>query len=127
MKFRYFITDNTNNGSLIIGNLNPQTMLLLLGMISLNEIEKSKIINFFVQQFQFSVEAASIEFSKLNTDDKYPYTCQISVIAEKRSNINQLTHSPNGEKCKGNGLNKNVECMCDECEHYLECFPDWRD
>lgn len=53
--------------------------------------------------------------------------CQTSVIAEKRSNINQLTHSPNGEKCKGNGLNKNVECMCDECEHYLECFPDWRD
>lgn len=74
MKFRYFITDNTNNGSLIIGNLNPQTMLLLLGMISLNEIGKSKIINFFVQQFQFSVEAANIEFSKLNTDDKYPYT-----------------------------------------------------
>ena len=53
--------------------------------------------------------------------------CQTSVIAEKRSNINQLTHSQNGEKCKGNGLNKNVECMCDECEHYLECFPDWRD
>lgn len=53
--------------------------------------------------------------------------CQTSVIAEKRSNINQLTPSPNGEKCKGNGLNKYVECMCDECEYYLECFPDWRD
>lgn len=53
--------------------------------------------------------------------------CQTSVIAEKRSNINQLTHSPNGEKCKGNGFNENIECMCDECEHYLECFPDWRD
>ena len=23
-----------------------------------------------------------------------------------------------------NNSNKNVECMCDECEHYLECFPD---
>ncbi len=53
--------------------------------------------------------------------------CQTSVIAEKRSNINQFTPSPNGEKCKGNGSNKYVECMCDECEHYLECFPDWRD
>lgn len=53
--------------------------------------------------------------------------CQTSVIAEKRSNINQLTPSPNGEECKGNDLNKYVECMCDECEHYLECFPDWRD
>lgn len=74
MKFRYFITDNTNHGSLIIGNLNPQTMLLLLGMVSLKETDKSKIINFFVQEFRFSVEATSIEFSKLNTDDKYPYT-----------------------------------------------------
>lgn len=53
--------------------------------------------------------------------------CQTSVIAEKRSNINQLTHSPNGEKCKGNGFNENIECMCDECEHFLECFPDWKD
>lgn len=53
--------------------------------------------------------------------------CQSSVIAEKKSNINQLTPSPNGENCKGNGLNKNVECMCDECKYYLECFPDWRD
>lgn len=31
------------------------------------------------------------------------------------------------KKCVGNGFNKNVECMCDECEHYLECFPDRRD
>ena len=31
--------------------------------------------------------------------------CQTSVIAEKRSNINQLTPSPNVEECKGNGLN----------------------
>lgn len=53
--------------------------------------------------------------------------CQTSVIAEKRSNINQLTPSPNGEKCKGNGLNKYVEYMCDECEHFLECFLDWKD
>lgn len=49
-------------------------MLLLLGMVSLKETDKSKIINLFVQEFRFTVEATSIEFSKLNTDDKYPYT-----------------------------------------------------
>lgn len=38
----------------------------------------------------------------------------------------EVTPSPNGEMCIGNGLNENVECMCDECEHYLECFPNWR-
>ncbi len=74
MNFRYFITDNTNCGSLIIGNLNPQTMLLLLGMVCLMETDKLKMIDFLVQEFQFSVEATNIEFSELNTDDRYPYT-----------------------------------------------------
>lgn len=74
MKFRYFITDNTNCGSLIVGNLNPQTMLLLLGMVCVNQADKSKVIDFFVQEFQFWVEAEEIHFVKLNTDEKYPYT-----------------------------------------------------
>lgn len=74
MKFRYFITDNTNCGSLIIGNLNPQEMLLLLGIMCVKQADKPEIINFFVQEFQFSVEVEDIQFVKLNTDDKYPYT-----------------------------------------------------
>ena len=37
----------------------------------------------------------------------------------------QLTPSPNGEKCIGNGQKKDIECMCDECEHFLECYPEW--
>ncbi len=37
----------------------------------------------------------------------------------------EVTPSSNGEKCIGNGLNKDVECMCDECEHFLECYPEW--
>lgn len=74
MKFRYFVTDNTNCGSLIIGNLNPQETLLLIGMMCVKQANKTKIINFFVQEFQFSVEVEDIQFVKLNTDDKYPYT-----------------------------------------------------
>lgn len=74
MKFRYFVTDNTNYGSLIIGNLNPQETLLLIGMMCVKQADKTKIINFFVQEFQFSVEVEDIQFVKLNTDDKYPYT-----------------------------------------------------
>lgn len=32
-----------------------------------------------------------------------------------------------GEDCPGNGKHPGVECQCDECDHYLECFPDWRE
>ena len=38
----------------------------------------------------------------------------------------QLTPSPNGEDCLGNGEHEGVEIQCDECDYYLECFPDWR-
>lgn len=37
----------------------------------------------------------------------------------------QLTPSPNGEQCIGNGLSPDTECMCDECEYFLECYPEW--
>lgn len=35
----------------------------------------------------------------------------------------ELTPSPNGCDCIGNGLNPDVECQCDECPHFQECFP----
>lgn len=53
--------------------------------------------------------------------------CQTSVIKEKLLENIRLISSSNGERCIGNGRHKGVECMCDECEHHLECFPDWRD
>ena len=28
------------------------------------------------------------------------------------------------EKCEGNGEHPDFECCCDECDHYLTCFPD---
>lgn len=36
-----------------------------------------------------------------------------------------LTPSYHGEQCQGNGEHPGVECCCDECDHYLTCFPDY--
>ena len=36
----------------------------------------------------------------------------------------ELTPSPKGERCLGNGEHEGIECCCDECDYYLECFPD---
>ena len=36
-----------------------------------------------------------------------------------------LTPSYHGEKCLGNGFFPGYECCCDECDYFLECFPDY--
>lgn len=38
-----------------------------------------------------------------------------------------LTPSFHGEYCLGNGTHPYIECCCDECDFYLECFPDWKE
>lgn len=38
-----------------------------------------------------------------------------------------LTPSWHGQDCKGNGEHPGIECQCDECDHYLDCFPDWQE
>lgn len=38
-----------------------------------------------------------------------------------------LTPSFHGEDCLGNGEHPGIECCCDECDHYLTCFPDWKE
>ena len=30
-----------------------------------------------------------------------------------------------GEGCPGNGEHGDLECCCEECDYYMECFPDW--
>ena len=37
----------------------------------------------------------------------------------------KLTPSLGGKECLGNGNWLGYECCCDECDHYLTCFPDW--
>lgn len=36
-----------------------------------------------------------------------------------------LTPCYHGQGCLGNGDNPGYECCCDECDFYLECFPEW--
>ena len=36
-----------------------------------------------------------------------------------------LTPSPQGKDCLGNGENSNYECCCDECDFFLDCFPQY--
>lgn len=36
-----------------------------------------------------------------------------------------LTPSPQGRECLGNGEHPDIECCCDECPHYLTCFPEF--
>ena len=30
-----------------------------------------------------------------------------------------------GQDCPGNGKHPEQECCCDECDHFLLCFPEW--
>lgn len=41
-----------------------------------------------------------------------------------------LTPGNKGMDCDGDGEHKDkngklIECCCDECNYYLECFPEW--
>lgn len=36
----------------------------------------------------------------------------------------KLTPSYHGRECLGNGSWVGYECCCDECDHYLTCFPE---
>ena len=31
------------------------------------------------------------------------------------------------KNCQGNGSHPGYECCCDECDYYLDCFPEWED
>ena len=34
-----------------------------------------------------------------------------------------LKPSLDGKECLGNGTHDGIEIQCDECDYYLECFP----
>ncbi len=107
MEFRYFITDESNLGSLIIGKLNPDEMFLLLGKACIEKLNKSEIIDFFVQEFHFCIEASNIGFVQLNTDEKFPYTYYNLVyehLADKSgyfyANISEIKNCFDKSDCK---------------------------
>ncbi len=72
--YRYFITDKSNIGYLIIGKNNPKEMLIILGHLSLNTSDISEIVSKLVIRFNFTVEKKELSFARLNTDDETPYT-----------------------------------------------------
>ena len=39
----------------------------------------------------------------------------------------KLTPSFHGKECLGNGEWPGYECCCDECDWFLQCFPDWHE
>lgn len=46
---------------------------------------------------------------------------------ENDPGVTPLTPSFHGKDCLGNGEHIGIECCCDECDHYLTCFPDWKE
>lgn len=52
----------------------------------------------------------------------------IAAVEEMDENSDPpLTPSFHGKDCLGNGEHEGIECCCDECDHYLTCFPDWKE
>lgn len=37
----------------------------------------------------------------------------------------ELTPSPGGKECLGNGHWPGYGCQCPDCDFYEQCFPDW--
>ena len=72
--YRYFITDNSNVGNLVIGSINPQEMILILGKLAVTNNKISEITSFLETEFKFESQAKNLLFSVLNTDDSFPYT-----------------------------------------------------
>ena len=36
-----------------------------------------------------------------------------------------ITPNYHGKDCLGSGDHPGYECCCDECDYYIDCFPDW--
>lgn len=44
-----------------------------------------------------------------------------------RPEPDEVTPSFHGVACLANGKHAGIECQCDECDDFLDCFPDWQD
>ena len=106
-KQRYFITDDSHIGKLMVGAINPQEMFLLIGKWTVNNKNVTQICDTLEKNYLFECEADNISFTRLNTDDTYPYTYYDLIterIAEKDgylySNISEIKkyYSENGKE-----------------------------
>lgn len=55
----------------------------------------------------------------------YRVYLDVEIPALHFNNDPALTPSYHGEDCLGNGEHPEYECCCDECDHYLICFPEY--
>ena len=56
-----------------------------------------------------------------------PFKSTEEAWSEFQAHYMPLTPSPEGRDCLGNGEHPGFECQCDECDHYLACFPEYDD
>lgn len=45
---------------------------------------------------------------------------------DNEENDIELTPSYQGKDCIGNGTSEGIECQCDECNFFLECFEEFK-
>lgn len=68
---------------------------------------------------EFFIQSVSRPYKNRNSE-----LCRVYVEAElAASGDPELTPSPNGEQCQGNGRHPGIERCCDECDHFQTCFP----
>ena len=82
-----------------------------------------------IMVFQSELMAASSD--DIAASDKATHTSVCEILGKRDawhiSTDPPLTPSYHGENCLGNGEHPDYECCCDECNFYLECFPDYKD
>ena len=49
----------------------------------------------------------------------------IDILDCGETRVEVLTPSYHGEKCRHSGQHEEYECCCDECDHFLTCFPEY--
>lgn len=65
------------------------------------------------------------ELARRREESGKPFRSNEEAWAEFVQHYMPLTPSWHGKDCLGNG--EHGPCCCDECEHYLTCFPDWKE
>jgi hypothetical protein len=54
---------------------------------------------------------------------------EVEAMKEQATVIIDVTGVPlspgNPKDCEGNGEHPGKECCCDECDFFMECYPEW--
>lgn len=58
---------------------------------------------------------------------RMPGTCFERICLRKGKDHWLYKPSHHGKHCPSSGWYPGIECRCDECHAYLECWPDWQE